>query len=190
MVKLEILRSLMFDTEVIVIDPENEYESLTRAASGEYINFSFHSKAKVNPFDLSQVATEGENELGLKILSLHGLFRVIMGKLTPEEDALLDRALVLTYKQKGITPDPETQKKEPPLMEDLYKTLVGMEDPHAKNLADRIEKFIKGSLTGIFNQQSNIDIKNPLTVFSVRDLEEELRPIAIYMVLEFIWTKN
>ncbi len=189
MVKLEILRSLMFDTEVLVIDPESEYEQLTKATNGEYITFSFNSKAKINPFDLAQVITEGENELGSKILSLHGLFRVIMGTLTPEEDALLDKALILTYRQKGITPDPETQKKEPPLMEDLYKTLVGMEEANAKGLADRIEKFIKGSLAGIFNQKSNISINNPFTVFSIRDLADELRPIAMYIILDFIWTK-
>lgn len=189
MVKLEILRSLMFDTEVIVIDPEAEYEKLVAATNGEYIAFSFDSIHKINPFDLSQVATEGENELGLKILSLHGLLRVIMGTLTPEEDALLDRALVLTYKQKGITPDPETQKKEPPLMEDLYKVLVGMEDVASKGLADRIEKFVKGSLIGIFNQHSTINIKNPFTVFSIRDLSDELRPIAMYIILDFIWTR-
>ena len=112
-----------------------------------------------------------------------------MGKLSSSEDALLDRALILAYKQKGITPDPATQAKEPPLMEDLYKTLVGMEDPVARGLADRIEKFVKGSLVGIFDQQTNVAIRNQLTVFSIRDLEDELRPIAMYLILDFIWTK-
>jgi len=189
LVKLEILRSIMFGTEVIIIDPENEYETMCQAVGGEYITFSFNAQTKVNPFDLSQLTSSGENELGLKILSLHGLFKVIMGKLSPEEDALLDRALILTYKQKGITQDPQTQKHEPPLMEDLYKVLLGMEDAVSKSLADRIEKFIKGSLTGLINQQSNIDIKNPFTVFSIRDLADELRPIAMYILLDFIWTK-
>src|SRR3972149_8883829 len=189
MVKLEALRSLMFGTEILVIDPEDEYKNLCEAIGGEYITFSFNSEAKINPFDLSGVYEEGENELGLKILSLHGLFKVIMGQLTPTEDALLDRALVATYKAKGITPDPTSQKNEPPLMEDLYKALLGMEDPAAKSLSDRIEKFVKGSLIGIFNQQSNIDIKNTFTVFSVKSLEEELRPIAMYLILDFIWTR-
>ena len=189
MVKLEALRSLMFGTEIIIIDPEEEYKNLCEAIGGEYITFSFNSAAKINPFDLSGVYEEGENELGLKILSLHGLFKVIMGQLTPTEDALLDRALVATYKAKGITPDPATQKNEPPLMEDLYKALLGMEDPAARSLADRIEKFVKGSLIGIFNQQSNIDIKNTFSVFSIKDLEDELRPIAIYLILDFIWTR-
>lgn len=189
LVKLEALRSLMFGTEVIVIDPEEEYKTLCQAIGGEYISFDFNSEAKINPFDLSGIYEEGENELGLKILSLHGLLRVIMGDLNPSEDAILDRALVATYKAKGITPDPGTQKNEPPLMEDLYKTLLGMEEPDAKGLADRLEKFVKGSLLGIFNQQSNIDIKNTFTVFSIKNLEDELRPIAMYLILDFIWTR-
>jgi type IV secretory pathway VirB4 component len=191
MVKLEVIRSLMFDTEVIIIDPENEYEALTAALGGEYTQFEFGGKTKINPFDLTVLkdAGEEENDLNQKILSLHGFFRVVMGKLTPTEDAILDRALVLTYKQKGITPDPATQNREPPLMEDLYKVLVGMEEPAAQGLADRIEKFVRGSLVGIFDQQSNMEITNHLTVFSIRDLEDELRPIAMYLILDFIWTK-
>ncbi len=189
LVKLETLRSLMFGTEIIVIDPESEYKSLAEAVGGEYITFGFQSQAKINPFDLSLVYEEGENELGLKIISLHSLFKVIMGQLTSSQEALLDRALVLTYKMKGITTDPATQKNEPPLMEDLYKVLIGMEEPEAKNLADRIEKFVKGSFVGIFDQHSNIDIKNPFTVFSIKDLEEALRPIAMFIILDYIWTK-
>lgn len=191
MVKLEIMRSLMFDTEVIVIDPENEYEALTHTLGGEYIRFHFGSATKLNPFDLALLGaqSDGQTELSQKILSLHGFFRVVMGKLTPTEDALLDRALILTYKQKGVTPDPSTHSKEPPLMEDLYKTLVGMEETLAKGLADRIEKFVKGSLVGIFDQQTNIAIRNQLTVFSIRDLEDELRPIAMFLILDFIWNK-
>lgn len=188
-VKLEILRSLMFDAEIIVIDPENEYETLCRSVGGEYIAFGFNSKAKINPFDLSQVVEEGENELNTKLLSLHSLFKIVMGELNPTEEAILDRALVRTYQMKGITQDPETQKNEPPLMEDLYKTLIGMEDPLARTLADRIEKFIKGSFAGIFDQKSNVDIKNNFTVFSLRDLEASLRPIAMFIILDFIWTR-
>ncbi len=191
MVKLEVIRSMMFGTEVIIIDPENEYEALTKTLGGEYIRFEFGGRTKINPFDLSVLKDAGpeENDLNQKILSLHGFFRVVMGKLTSTEDAILDRALVLTYKQKGITPDPATQNNEPPLMEDLFKTLTGMEDPIARGLADRIEKFVKGSLVGIFDEQSNMEITNPLTVFSIRDLEDELRPIAMYLILDFIWTK-
>lgn len=191
MVKLEVMRSMMFDTEVIIIDPENEYETLAYALGGEYIRFKFGAATKINPFDLALLGgTAGqESELSQKVLSLHGFFRVVMGKLTPTEDALLDRALILTYKQKGITPDPTTHSKEPPLMEDLYKTLVGMEEVLAKGLADRIEKFVKGSLVGIFDQQTNVEIRSQLTIFSIRDLEDELRPIAMYLILDFIWNK-
>ena len=188
-VKLEALRSLMVGVEVIVIDPESEYKPLATAVGGEYISFSFNSPAKINPFDLSQIREEGENQLGLKILSLHSLMKVIMGAITPTQEALLDRALVMTYRAKGITMDPDTQGKEPPLMEDLYKTLVGMEVPDALDLAARIEKFVRGSFIGIFDKQTNINITNPFTVFSVKDLQDALRPIAMFIILDYIWTK-
>lgn len=188
-VKLEALRSLMLGTEVFIIDPEAEYKSLADAAGGEFISFSFSSPAKINPFDLSGVIEKDENQLGLKILSLHSLFGIIMGQLTPTEQAILDRAFIATYRDKGITPDPETQTKTPPLMEDLYKTLLGAEDPIARSLADRIEKFVKGSFQGVFDQHTNINIENPLTVFSVQNLEDSLRPIAMFIILDFIWTR-
>jgi len=188
-VKLEALRSLMVGVETIVIDPESEYKSIAEAVGGEYISFSYNSSAKINPFDLSQIREEGENQLGLKILSLHSLMKVIMGAITPTQEALLDRALIMTYKAKGITMDPDTQGKEPPLMEDLYKTLIGMEVADALDLAARIEKFVKGSFVGIFDQQTNINITNPFTVFSVKDLQDALRPIAMFIILDYIWTK-
>lgn len=187
-VKLEAVRSLMLGTEVFIIDPEEEYKKLTEAVGGEFLSFSFASAAKINPFDLS-TARDDENQLGLKILSLHSLFGVIMGKLDPSEQALLDRALIATYKAKGITTDPTTHSRQPPLMEDLYKTLLGMEDPASRSLADRLEKFVKGSFQGLFDQHTNISLKNPFTVFSVRDLEESLRPIAMFVILDFIWTR-
>jgi type IV secretory pathway VirB4 component len=188
-VKLEILRQLMFDTEVIVLDPEREYEELAKKVNGEYINFTFGANAKINPFDLSALYEEGENELGQKILSLHGLLKVMLGEMTAQQEALLDRALVAAYKAKGITPDPATQTNEPPLMEDLYKALIGMENQDAKDLSARLEKFITGSFRGILDKPSNINIKNQFTVFSVKEMEEELRPIAMYIILDFIWTK-
>lgn len=189
MIKLEIARQFMLGAEVIVIDPEGEYETLTPTLGGEVVDFSSNAAIKINPFDLSELYEEGENELGLKILSLHGLLKIITGELNAEQSALLDRALIETYRQKGITPDPATQKKTPPLMEDLYKTLLGMENNAAKDIAYRLEKFIKGSAAGIFNNQSNFEINNPLTVFSIRNLEEELRPVAMHIILDFVWTK-
>lgn len=188
-VKLEVLRQLMFGTEAIILDPEHEYEDMCRAAGGEYINFTFGSEAKINPFDLSALYEEGENELGQKIISLHGLLKVMLGGMTPQQEALLDRSLVAAYKAKGITPDPATQSNEPPLMEDLYKALIGMENREADDIAARLEKFITGSFRGIFDQGSNIDITSQLTVFSVKEMEEELRPIAMYIILDFIWTR-
>ncbi len=188
-VKLEILRQLMFGLDIIVLDPEEEYRELAEAVGGEYINFTFGGATKINPFDLSNIYEEGENELGQKIISLHGLLKVMLGEMTDTQEAMLDRALVAAYKAKGITPDPATQTNEPPLMEDLYKALIGMENDEANNLAARLEKFITGSFRGIFDQPSNFDITNQLTVFSVKEMEEELRPIAMYMILDFVWTR-
>lgn len=189
LIKLESMRQFMLGAEVIIIDPEGEYESIAKALGGEYVSFTASSPVKINPFDLSGIYVEGENELGLKILSLHGLLKIVMGELDATHDAILDRALMETYRQKGITIDPSTQTNSPPLMEDLYKVLLGMEDPSANELALRLEKFIKGSLSGLFNQQSNFDITNPFTVFSIKALEDQLRPIAMHIILDFVWTK-
>lgn len=189
LIKLEIMRQFMLGTEVIVVDPEGEYGTLADSLGGEVINFSSTSPVKMNPFDLSELYEPGENELGLKILSLHALLKLIMGTLDPEHDAILDRALVDTYRQKGITPDPSTQKLPPPILEDLYKTLLGMETGPAKEMAFQLEKFIKGSASGIFNQPSNFDITNALTIFSIKNLEDELRPIAMHIILDFVWTR-
>jgi type IV secretory pathway VirB4 component len=188
-VKLEIIRQLMFGVDVIVLDPEHEYEAVCRKMDGQYLNFSFNSNVKLNPFDLSNLYEEGENELGQKILSLHGLMRLMLGEMSAEQDSLLDKAIVAAYRAKGITPDPGTQTNEPPLMEDLYKALIGMEIPPAIDLAARLEKFITGSYRGLFDQKSNIDINNALVVFSTKEIEEEMRPIAMYIILDFIWTR-
>ena len=189
LVKLEALRSLMFGVEIIVIDPEQEYLPLSEAVGGEFINFSASSPVKINPFDLNWELSSGENELGRKILSLTAFLKLVLGSLNATEAAVLDRSLKQTYQQKGITDDPKTQNRTPPLMEDLYKVLVGMEEAAAMELAARLERFIKGSLTGIFSAHSNVEISNAFTVFSVRDLPDQLRPLAIQMILDYVWTK-
>lgn len=188
LVKLEALRLLMMGVDVLIVDPENEYEKMCQELGGEFVSFSISSNYKINPFEIYSESKE-EDELANKILSLHSLMRVIMGDLTPSQDALLDRSLVLTYQAKGITQDVETHKNEAPLLEDLYKILLGMESAEAAELASRLEKFVKGSAAGIFNQKSNFDIKNKLTVFGVRDIEENLRPIAMYILLDYIWNR-
>lgn len=188
MVKLECLRLLMMGVDVIILDPENEYKNIAMAVGGEFVEFSSNSQYKINPFEITADTPEPD-ELSNKILDLHSLMRVMMGDLTPTQDAMLDRALVLAYRNKGITQDPETFKLEPPLLEDLYKVFIGMETPEAREMADRLEKYVKGSAAGIFNQQSSFDIKNPFTVFGVRDLEENLRPVAMYIILEYIWNR-
>ena len=188
-VKLEILRSLLFDTEVIVIDPEDEYRKLASTVGGTYIDFSFTSPNRINPFELPQMAEPDENELAMKIISLHSLLKIMLGDVSAQEEALLDRALVMTYQMKGITRDPATHKNEPPLMEDLYKSLIGMEEVVARGLADRLEKYVKGSFQGIFSQKSNVDFGKQLTVFGIKNLQDELRPPAIFIILDYIWTK-
>ena len=189
-VKLEALRSLVFGTEVIIIDPEQEYKVLCDTVGGNYISFESNAAVRINPFDLSGIVVEGENELGQKLLSLHTLFRLVLGELNPAEEAVLDRALIETYRIKGITTDPESQKvKEPPVMKDLYKVLLGAEEPEAKGMAERLEKYVKGSLTGIFDAQSTVNLNSKMTVFSTKNLEDILRPIAFYIILDFIWTK-
>lgn len=188
LVKLEILRQMMFEAEILIIDPEDEYKTLCHALDGEYINFSKTSEVKINPFALlAEDMTDAQ--LGIKILSLHGLLKTMLGDMSPTQEAILDRALVLCYKQKGITPDPATYKNEPPILEDLYKTLLNMEEAEAKDLSFRLEKYVKGGFSGLFNQQTNYDIKNQLTVFSLKQLEDVLRPIAMHVVLDFIWNR-
>lgn len=188
-VKLEILRSLMFDTEAIIIDPENEYEMISRSVGGNYLAFSSSSPHKINPFQIAQPKDSTEDEMGYKYLFLQSLLKIMIGQLSPVEDATLNRALLLTYRQKGITEDPTTHTLEAPRLEDLYRSLIGMEEESAKGLAARLEKFVMGSLKGIFDQQSNIALDSKVTVFTLRELADEIRPIVMFMILDYIWTK-
>ena len=188
MIKLEVLRSLMLGTEIIIIDPENEYRDLATAVGGQYIAFGHGEDSKINPFDLSLVEEEGENALNSKILTVHKLMKVMLGELDPIEESILDKAMMDAYKMKGITPDPATQKKEPPLIEDVYKSLIGMEEEKSKTLAARLEKYIKGSFSGIFNQKTTVNLTNPFVVFGIKNLEETLRPVAMHIILDYIWT--
>ena len=188
MIKLEVLRSLMLGTEIIIIDPENEYRDLAAAVGGQYIAFGYGEDSKINPFDLSLVEEEGENALNSKILTVHKLMKVMLGELDPIEESILDKAMMDAYKMKGITPDPATQKKEPPLIEDVYKSLIGMEEEKSKTLAARLEKYIKGSFSGIFNQKTTVNLTNPFVVFGIKNLEETLRPVAMHIILDYIWT--
>jgi len=189
-VKLEAVRSLMLGIDIIIIDPEKEFDRLCNAVGGEYISFSQDGAQKLNPFELSGIYSPNEDELRFKILTLAGLIKIMAGGiLTPEESAILDRALILTYKEKGITPDPSTHTKEPPLLEDLYKILNAMAEEEAHSIATRLERYLKGSAAGVFDKKSTVDIHNTFTVFSIRDLADDLRPMAMYVMLDYIWTK-
>lgn len=189
LVKLQALRALMFGTDIIIIDPEEEYKALTESVGGDYISFSFSSDTHINPFDLAGTNDDPqENDLQYKIgFTLTRLIKLMVGTTTAEEDAIIHNALELTYKQKGITYDPKTHKSEPPILEDLYKVFVGMETQTAQNLALRLEKFVKGSFGTIFNQKSNIKLNNPMTAFSFKNLEDQIRSIAIFIIVDFMW---
>jgi type IV secretory pathway VirB4 component len=191
-VKLEILRYLMFGTEIIVIDPENEYETLSNALGGAYLDINANSDNRINPFDLPKVVSENmdeaEDHLRSNIIMLHGLIKIMLGgKLTPTQDNLLDQGLVQTYASKGITVDPRTHTMAPPTMGDLQKVLASIKG--AETMAESLRKYTEGTFAGIFNQPTNIDLTNKFVVFSIRDLEEPLRPMAMYMILNYIWNK-
>ncbi len=187
MTKLEILRTLMFDTDVIVIDPEKEYEYLAEAVGGRFFNISLNSEHHINPFELP-VPGEGEsfaNVLRSNIINLVGLFRIMMGGLTPEEDAIIDRAITETYALKDITADSDFTSIEPPLMSDFELVLSGMEG--GDSLAQRLTKYTRGTWAGFINRPSNVDINKKFIVFSLRDMEDELKPIAMYIITHYIW---
>lgn len=206
-VKLEALRSMMYGTEIFIIDPENEYQRMAEAVGGAYVRLSLSSPTRINPFDLPKVVDteEADNALRSNLITLHGLLRLMMGgaqsqiqstggaiampALAPSEEADLDAALIETYAKAGITNDPLTHNSQPPTISDLYDTLLHMGGT-GPQLAQRLRKYTTGTFAGIFSQQSNIDINNPLVVFNVRDLEDELRPVAMYIVLNYIWNKT
>ncbi len=205
-VKLEALRSMMFGTEVVIIDPENEYQRMAEAVGGAYVRLSLNSATRINPFDLPRVVDteEADSALRSNLITLHGLLRLMMGgaqaqiqggqgavapALSPVEEADLDAALIETYAKAGITNDPLTHNSQPPTINDLYDTLLHMGNT-GPQLAQRLRKYTTGTFAGIFSQQSNIDINNQLVVFNIRDLEDELRPVAMYIVLNYIWNKT
>ena len=205
-VKLEALRSMMMGTEIFIIDPENEYQRMAEAVGGAYVRLSLNSPTRINPFDLPRVvdSQEADDALRSNIITLHGLLRLMMGgaqaqmmggqalampALSPVEEADLDAALIETYAKAGITNDPLTHSTQPPTITDLYDTLLHMGGT-GPQLAQRLRKYTSGTFAGIFSQQSNIDINDQMVVFNIRDLEDELRPVAMYIVLSFIWNKT
>ena len=203
-VKLEALRTMMMGADIIIIDPENEYQKLCEAVGGSYIHLSLNSDTRVNPFDLPQVTDSDDGEtsdaLRANLVTLHGLLRLMLGSgqvaasgdivnvLSPSEEADLDQALIDTYARVGITSDPLTHNSPPPVMADLYDTLAHM-GGNGPQLAQRLRQYTTGTFAGIFSQQSNVAIDNRMVVFNIRDLEDELRPIAMYITLSHIWNK-
>lgn len=189
-VKLEALRSLMFGTDIIIIDPENEYMKLCEAVGGSYMSISLTSKQRINPFDLPAKLYEGETGediLRSAVINVKGLLIIMLGSLSPEEDSILDKALFETYALKDITSDTETHKNQPPLMQDLQNVLQNITG--AENLVRKLSKYTEGTFSGLFNEHTNFDLDKGFVVFSIRDLEDQLRPIGMYMVLNYIWNK-
>ncbi len=190
-VKLEILRSLMLGTDVIILDPENEYETLTRTVGGTYINVSLNSNQRINPFDLPKTFSVEEKPgeaLREATINLTGLMGLMLGKLTPTEQGILDKAILQTYALKGITTETENPGQlEMPTMHDLKNMLDSMAG--GKDLATRLERFTHGTFAGLFSDQTNVDLNSGLVTFCIRDLEEQLRPISMYILLNFIWNK-
>ncbi|MFZ2189258.1 MAG: ATP-binding protein [Candidatus Magasanikiibacteriota bacterium] len=187
-VKLEVLRSLMMGVEIIVIDPEMEYLHLAEAVGGTYVNISLASESKVNPFDLprpvgQQISTE--DIIRSAVITLKGLIRIMFKELTPQEDSIMDRALLEAYAKKDITPDSDLSQVEAPIMQDLLDVLEGMEG--AEELVMKLKKYTDGTFAGLFNAPTNVNMNNNLVIFSVRDLEDELRPMAIYTLINYVW---
>src|SRR5258708_4541068 len=178
----------MFNTEVIVIDPEREYEYLAETVGGRYFNISLSSEHHINPFDLP-VPREDENPgdiLRNNIITLVGLFRIMLGGLTPEEDSIIDQAITETYALKDITADSGNFNQiEPPLLSDFEQVLSGMQG--SESLVQRLAKYTKGTWAGFINQPTNVDINKRFVVFSVRDMEDDLKPVAMYIVTHYIW---
>ncbi len=187
-IKLEVLRSLMLGTDVIIIDPENEYQHLSEAVSGSYINISLNSESKLNPFDLPRGIggdSKAEDILRSAVITLKGLIRLMIGEITNVEDSVLDRALIETYAKKDITAASDLSNIEPPLMSDLEDILLSMDG--GEDMALRIKKYTEGTFSGLFNNPTNIQVNNQLIIFCIRDLEDELRPIAMYTIMNYIW---
>jgi type IV secretory pathway VirB4 component len=185
--KLEILRSLMFDVDVIVIDPEREYEFLSEAVGGRYFNISLSSDHHINPFDLPIPHEDetAEDVLRSNTINLVGLFRLMLGGLTPEEDSMVDRAISETYAIKDITPESDFSNIDPPLLSDFEMVLAGMDG--SDSVVQRLVKYTTGSWATFLNKPSNVDINKKFVVFSVRDMEDELKPVAMYIIMHYIW---
>ncbi|OGH69245.1 MAG: conjugal transfer protein TraC [Candidatus Magasanikbacteria bacterium RIFCSPHIGHO2_01_FULL_47_8] len=187
-VKLEVLRTMMMGVDVIVIDPEMEYKHLCDAVGGTYINISLSSESKVNPFDLPRPVgqdTSVDDIIRGAVITVKGLLRIMLGGLTTVQDSIIDRALIETYAKKDITGDADLSVVQAPIMQDLEEVLEGMEG--SEELVLKLKKYTEGTFGGLFNSPTNVDIRNQLVVFSVRDLEDELRPLAIYAIVNYIW---
>ncbi len=191
-VKLEILRSLMMWTDVIVIDPENEYKALVETVWWAYLDVSLNSRERINPFDLPLWVKDKDIRPGdlLRdaIVNLLWLMNLMLWKLNWNESSIMEKAIIITYNLKWITlEDDDINWKEIPTMKDLYSVLETMD--WALDLTQRLEKYTTWIFSWLFSELTNISLKEWLQVFSVRDLDDILRPTAMYIILSYIWNR-
>ena len=169
--KVEILRQLMQGVKVIVIDPEREYKKLTESVNGTYIKLSSTSSEKINPFDLAS-SSHNSNDLSEHVQDLTEIISLMVEGLSGHEKAAVDKAILAIYK-----------KSNSPLLQDLYKELKKLRQT---KLCERLEKYISGSLSHVFNEQTNIDLSNRLVIFDIKDLPESLRQIMMMIISNFV----
>ena len=188
-IKLEILRSMLFGTQVLTIDPEDEYKFLAETVGGTSIKISVNSPHHLNPFDLP-IPKQDEAPADVfksHTLNLTGLFRLMFGELTPEESNILDEAIIQTYAIKDIVPEKDFSGLPSPILSDLQSVLEGLTG--AESMAIRLKKYTHGTFSGFLNNPTNVSFENRFVVFSIKDMEEELKPIAMYLILNHIWSQ-
>ena len=169
--KVEILRQLMQGVKVIVIDPEREYKKLTESVNGTYIKLSSTSSEKINPFDIAS-SSHNSNDLSEHVQDLTEIISLMVEGLSGHEKAAVDKAILAIYR-----------KSNSPLLQDLYKELKKLRQT---KLCERLEKYISGSLSHVFNEQTNIDLSNRLVIFDIKDLPESLRQIMMMIISNFV----
>ncbi len=171
--KIEIMRQLIKDVQVIIIDPEQEYKKLSEEFDGTYIQLSTNSKQKINLFDL-ELSHQTKESLSDHIQNIISIISLMVDGLSSEDKSILDKAIINIY---------EKFKEETPILQNLYNEIQELGD---QNLANRLEKFISGSLKEIFNFQTNIDLANNLIIFDIKDIADNLRQLIIMIISNFV----
>jgi len=187
--KLTISRSILNGTKVIVVDPQAEYTDLVETLKGELITISRTSKTIINPLDLMG------HDFDEKKLTILDLFPVMLGVMSEVQKAVIDRALTATYDKNGITSDPKTWRRKPPIMEDLLNELKNLsrnatkiESETYRSLINRIEMYVTGVFS-FLNQQTNLDFNNRFVCFNIGDMPSQVKPTIMFLVLDYVYMK-